>query len=126
MASTITIPTQKASLDAHDDELLDDHAEIPPPPSLPAEYALEEDTFDNWISNQTAHISKIGDDIKDRAAKIVNCENLPDGLKPSEALEELKSILELKIKTLQELHQYVSDLLSDQIEFESLEDENDV
>ncbi len=91
-----------------DNKTFEQHVEIPPPPSIPAEYDLEDDSLECWVSLQLEHISKLRGNVQDRIQKLMSSD-----VGRIAALEEIKSVIDSETMLLSEISQYVSDLIAD-------------
>jgi hypothetical protein len=96
--------------------------QIPPPPRLPSEYVSEQN-FELWLENQAKKILLIRGEIQKKARIIVD-DPTDDFKKPSDNLLEIKTLIQIHVRVLEELQTYVEDLVSDQLEIEMIEEKN--
>jgi hypothetical protein len=94
--------------------------QIPPPPRLPSEYVSEQN-FELWLENQAKKILLIRGEIQKKARIIVD-EPTDDFKKPSENLLEIRTLIQIHVRALEELQTYIDDLVSDQLEIETFEE----
>lgn len=94
--------------------------QIPPPPRLPSEYVSEQN-FELWLENQAKKILLIRGEIQKKARTVVD-EPTDDFKKPSENLLEIRTLIQIHVRALEELQTYIDDLVSDQLEIESIEE----
>jgi len=96
--------------------------QIPPPPRLPSE-SVSEQNFELWLENQAKKILLIRGEIQKKARIIVD-DPTDDFKKPSDNLLEIKTLIQIHVRVLEELQTYVEDLVSDQLEIEMIEEKN--
>jgi hypothetical protein len=94
--------------------------QIPPPPRLPSEYVSEQN-FELWLENQAKKILLIRGEIQKKARTVVD-EPTDDFKKPSENLLEIRTLIQIHVRALEELQTYIDDLVSDQLEIETFEE----
>lgn len=94
--------------------------QIPPPPRLPSEY-ISEQNFELWLENQAKKMMLIRGEIQKKARTVVD-DHIDDFKKPSDNLLEIKTMIHIHLRVLEELQTYIDDLVSDQLEIESIEE----
>lgn len=94
--------------------------QIPPPPRLPSEYVSEQN-FELWLENQAKKILLVRGEIQKKARTVVD-EPTDDFKKPSENLLEIRTLIQIHVRALEELQTYIDDLVSDQLEIETFEE----